>query len=285
MAVIHSQGETLPRHIGPYRILDRIGTGAYGEVYRALDERIPGSPQKVAVKRLRLDWTDEEHPVQERLLRFHRECAILARIDHPNVVRMIDACEFPFPYLVTEFLPGGDLARAMGKGRPFEPEEALRIARGILRGLIALHDSGVVHRDVKPANILLRREWDPVIADLGTARFLDTTALTVRSTVLGTLGYMAPEQLEGEPVDGRADIYALGGILFQMIAGRLPFTAETPFDAIRQICDEEPVSLSTLRPGLPGTVVRWVDRCLEKRPQQRFHSARAALGALEAQAA
>jgi serine/threonine-protein kinase len=270
------------QRVGRYRIRGRLGGGSYGEVFQASVESGFWIGGDVAIKCLRLEEGESPDERAQLLIRFQREREILSQIDHPNVVRLIDSGDEPVPYLVMEFIPGGTLRKLVQPGLPLEVGRVLRIGRGILRGLAALHEKRVVHRDLKPANVLLRENHDPVIGDFGLARALDLNAITIRSTVLGTLAYMAPEQLQGEPADERADIYAAGGILYEMLSGRIPFEGDALQELIRRICEEKPVPLATLRPDLPAPLVSAVERCLEKDPARRFSNVRELLRVLQA---
>ncbi|MBN1421146.1 MAG: serine/threonine protein kinase [Planctomycetes bacterium] len=269
-----------PDRIGPYRILRGIGGGSSSDVYLACDERNGSVSGDVAIKFLR---TNGERDAERRAAirsRFRRECEILAAIRHRNVVRLIAWSLSPTPHLVMEFLPGGSLQDLIANSAPLEVGRALAIARGILEGLRALHGRGVIHRDLKPANILLREDGEACLADLGLARSLAFSHITMRSTIIGTLAYMAPEQLRGEPADERADIYAVGGILYQLLTGRFPFGLVAPADLIRRIIEVPPSSLSALRPDLPRGVAACVHRSLEKDPAMRYRSASDLLAAL-----
>jgi serine/threonine-protein kinase len=275
------QDRALPRSIGPYRVLSRLGSGAFGEVYRAFDERAGAERTDVALKVLRLEGIQDPEERDGRIARFRREYQVLKGIGHPNVVRIIEFGEDPMPYLVEEYVAGGDLRGVIGASMLMPLERALPLMKGILGGLEAIHRQGIVHRDLKPANVLLRSESDPVLADFGLARALERTVLTQQSMVMGTLPYMAPEQLRGERVDSRADVYAFGALFFEALSGLLPREGKSPGEILRSLEREAPPDLATLRTALPAGIGRLVMRCLEKDPDRRFPSAAAVLAELE----
>jgi tetratricopeptide (TPR) repeat protein len=275
------QDRALPRSIGPYRIISRLGSGAFGEVYRAFDERVEAERTDVALKVLRLEGIKDTEERENRMARFRREYQVLKGIGHPNVVRIIGFGDDPMPYLVEEYLGGGDLRAVIGASRLMPLERALPLMRGILGGLEAIHEQGIVHRDLKPGNVLLRSESEAVLADFGLARVLERTVLTQQSMVMGTLPYMAPEQLRGERVDKRADVYAFGALFFEALSGVMPREGKSIGEARKDLDREALPDLATLRPSIPPAVSRLVMRCLEKEPGRRFPSAAAVLDELE----
>ena len=275
------QDRALPRSIGPYRVLSRLGSGAFGEVYRAFDERAGAERTDVALKVLRLEGINDPAEKESRIARFRREYQVLKGIGHPNVVRIIEFGEEPMPYLVEEYLVGGDLRGVIGAAKVMPLERALPLMKGILAGLEAIHRQGIVHRDLKPGNVLLRSESEPVLADFGLARALERTVLTQQSMVMGTLPYMAPEQLRGERVDSRADVYAFGALFYEALSGELPHGGKSAGEIRWSVECEEPPDLATLRPALPAGLARVVMRCLEKDPDRRLQSAAAVIEDLE----
>lgn len=280
--------------LGPYRVLGPLGAGGMGEVYRALDERLG---REVAVKVLPPGFETD----QDRLRRFAREARAAGALNHPNILVVHDLGEHAgAPFLVTELLLGETLRERLRAG-PLPPRKAVETAAQIADGLAAAHERRIVHRDLKPENLFLTADGVVKILDFGLAGSSGTPpdaahgsvreAATVDAgaaaasdpgRVLGTPGYMAPEQVRGLPADHRADIFALGCVLYEMLAGRPPFARSTVADTLAAILTADPA----LRPAgsgagpfaggaaVPPAVARTVAHCLEKRPQDRFQSAR-----------
>ncbi len=266
--------------LGPYQILERIGAGGMGEVYRARDPRLS---REVAVKIL-----PESASVDPlRLHRFQQEARAAGALSHPNVLVVFDVGSHDgMPYLVFEMLEGATLKEHITLG-PLPPRKAVDYAIQIAEGLAAAHDKGIIHRDLKPGNLFVTRSGRVKILDFGLAKLqepLDTTAaasgdsnaeMTTDTEIgkgMGTAGYMSPEQLQGLPVDHRADIFALGTVLYEMLSGRRAFPGRSA-PAIREaILRSDASSLVAVR-DIPPTLARLVQRCLEKNPTERFQSA------------
>ncbi|MER7007318.1 protein kinase [Dactylosporangium sp. NPDC000555] len=263
---------------GRYELRSVIGRGGMAEVWQAVDARL-GRP--VAVKLLH----DKGSADPSLPKRFEREARTVARLSHPNIVAVHDVgVDDGTPYLVMELVQGRSLADELAAG-PLDPRRAVRLAEQVCDALAAAHDAGVVHRDVKPANILIGGEDRVKVCDFGIARVTDRaqTALTAPATVIGTSAYMAPEQVLGEPADARSDLYALGCVLYAMLAGRPPFVADSPVQVALQQVHETPVPLAALRPGLPAQLTALVGALLAKRAADRPASAaqvRVALAAI-----
>ncbi len=268
--------------LGPYQILAPLGRGGMGEVYRARDLRLG---REVAVKVL------PEHLAAdpERLARFEREAQAVAALAHPNILTLYDiGREQGAPFAVTELLEGVTLRqRLAGAALPWR--EALEIAAAVAEGLAAAHAKGIVHRDVKPENLFLTGDGRVKILDFGLARVeapvsaeLETgpyvPCQTDPGTVVGTVGYMAPEQLRGLPVDARGDLFALGCVLYELLAGRRPFAGRTAAETAAAILHDEPAPLA----DVPPEAERLVRHCLAKEPGQRPASARDLAVALRA---
>ncbi len=271
--------------LGPYRIVAKLGAGGMGEVFRAHDPRLG---RDVAVKVL----PPAVAMSPDRLRRFAQEARAAAALSHPNVLAVYDVHdEGETPYVVTELLEGQTLKEALLSGR-LPVRRAVEIAVQVASGLAAAHQKGIVHRDVKPANIFLTADGRAKVLDFGLARFVeasDTSGLatcladgpgTMPGAVLGTVGYMAPEQVRGEAVDARADVFALGVVCYEMLAGRRAFTGETAVEVMAAIVRAEPPALPA--DLVPPALERTVRRCLEKQPGQRFQSASDLAFALEA---
>ena len=268
--------------LGPYEILAPLGAGGMGEVYRAHDARLV---RDVAIKVLPELFASDP----DRLARFEREGRAVAALSHPNIRAIHDFAREPAAragqaetvYAVMELLEGQTLRDRLASGA-LPVRKAVPIAAQIAQGLAAAHDHGIAHRDLKPENLFLTRDDRVKILDFGLAKLLDpggaaTTVTggdgTQAGTVMGTAGYMAPEQVRGLPVDHRADIFALGAVLYEMLAGRRAFQGETGADTMTAILEREPPAIEN--PGAPVTpsLDRIVRRCLEKRPEARFQSA------------
>ncbi|HWE28649.1 MAG TPA: protein kinase [Polyangia bacterium] len=269
---------------GRYRLDERLGAGGMGVVYKGEDN---GSRNKVAVKFLH----DAFAGMPDLVKRFEREVAAMRCIDHPNLVGIVDSgVEAGVPYLVMDFQSGKPLAELVERGA-LPPARAVGLARQILAGVAAAHASGVVHRDLKPDNIMLLDDVDGdfvKIFDFGLAKMVhgstQATKLTNTGFALGTPSYMAPEQATGAPTDERADIYAIGVMLYHMVTGRVPFEADSPMAVLLKHADETPVP-----PRKAARHVRISDeleaailRALEKEPAKRWPSAEAFAGVLAA---
>jgi len=267
--------------LGPYEIVSRIGAGGMGEVWRARDTRLE---RDVAIKVLPASLA---HDPQFRL-RFEREAKTISQLNHPNICQIHDVGESPqdhTSYLVMELLEGESLADRLTRGvLPFS--EVLRYGAQIAEALAAAHRAGITHRDLKPGNIMLTRSGAKLL-DFGLAKgaqaaspiqFDGTGAtehkpLTAQGTILGTLPYMSPEHLEGKEADHRADIWALGCILYEMASGRPPFAANSSASLIGAILKDEPLPPSRFQPVVPAPLDRVVMTCLAKNPEERWQSA------------
>jgi len=265
--------------LGPYEIVSRIGAGGMGEVWRARDTRLE---RDVAIKVLPASLA---HDPQFRL-RFEREAKTISQLNHPNICQIHDvgeSAEEQMSYLVMELLDGESLADRLTRGViPFS--EALRFGAQIAEALAAAHRAGIIHRDLKPGNIMLTRSGAKLL-DFGLAKgaqapiqFDGTGAtehkpLTAQGTILGTVPYMSPEQLEGMEADHRADIWALGCILYEMAAGRPPFSGNSSASLIGAILKDQPLPPSSFQTVIPAPLDRVVMTCLAKNPEERWQSA------------
>ncbi len=262
--------------LGPYKILASIGAGGMGEVYRARDPRLE---REVAIKVLPAEVSRDP----DRLARFEREAKALAALSHPNILAIHDfGREGDVTYAVTELLEGETLRPRVGRGAlPWR--EAVEIGASIAEGLSAAHAAGIVHRDLKPENVFITRDGRVKVLDFGLAKVLTgppAEAETVTSppqgttagTILGTVGYMAPEQVRGEPADHRSDVFAFGGVLYEMLAGRRAFRGRTALETLSAILKEQPPEIVLTQPGISTELDRIVAHCLEKAPERRFQS-------------
>jgi eukaryotic-like serine/threonine-protein kinase len=262
-------------HLGPYEILSVLGSGGMGEVYRARDPRLG---RDVAIKVFLAGFSADA----DRVRRFEREARAAAALNHPNILAVYDiGTHGGSPYIVSELLDGDTLREQIAKGA-LPVRKAVDYASQLTRGLAAAHAKGIVHRDLKPENVFVTRDCRVKILDFGLAKTASATAVgsdvtrtpqTLEGTVLGTVGYMAPEQLRGEPTDGRTDIFAVGVILHELITSQRPFHRASAADSMTAVLREEPPDLA-LQPGTPATLARIVRRCLEKDPIDRFQTAR-----------
>ncbi len=265
--------------LGPYEILSPLGAGGMGEVYRARDTKLN---RDVAIKVLPAHLAGDA----EARARFEREAQAVAALSHPNILAIHDfGVEDGVAYSVTELLDGETLRQRLS-GSPLHGRKATDFGIQIARGLAAAHARGIVHRDLKPENIFLTRDGHVKILDFGLARMTGpagvaaTNAPTVESphtapgTVMGTMGYMSPEQVRGRETDHRTDIFAFGAVLYEMLSGRRAFRGESAADTMMAILKEEPPDLSETNHAVPAPLERLVRHCLEKNPEDRFQSAR-----------
>ncbi len=265
-----------PVRIAEYTIERTLGSGSFGEVFLARD----AAGGAVAIKLL-LPEAARDAAARRR---FEREARASLGVRHPNVVAAIATGAYEDrPFLVTEFASGGSLLDLLERERRLAPDRALRIAADVFRGLGAIHRAGLVHRDLKPANVLLAADGRAQIADLGLTRSVsvERTLLTREGLILGTPAFVAPEQVErGESVDGRADLYSAGVMLYQMLAGVLPFTCTEPLDLLRAHVGEIPPDPARFAP-IPGAVSAFVSRLLAKDPGARPRDAAAAIAVID----
>ncbi len=270
-----------PRILGEYELLDRLGTGGMGEVYRARHRRLK---KLVALKLIR----QENHGSADALARFRREMEAVGQLDHPHVVEAHDAGEQDgVVYLVLKLIDGVDLYRLVQERGPLPAAEACELIRQAALGLQYLHERGLVHRDIKPSNLMRAPAGTVKVLDLGLSRLHSATAageLTATNTVMGTLDFIAPEQIDNAAgVDGRADLYSMGATLFYLLTGQAPFAhRQKRLAKIKAHGEETPPDVRSLRPELPEGVAALVARLLAKRPEERLASAQELADALAA---
>ena len=273
--------DLIGQSIGQYHILERLGEGGMAIVYKALDTRLE---REVALKIIR---TEKLVPatMDKTLKRFEREAKALARLNHPHIVSVTDYGEQAGqPYLVMPYLPGGTLKKYL-TGRPIPWKDAARLLAPIARALDYAHQQGIVHRDVKPSNILITQSGQPMLSDFGVAKILDveeTLDLTGTGVGIGTPDYMAPEQGFGHSIDARMDVYALGVVFYEMVTGRRPYQADTPL-AIMLKKNTEPLPRPTqFAPSLPRAVENHLIKALARDPANRFQTMGEMAASLEA---
>ena len=255
-----------PRRISSYTLLEPIGHGGMAVVYRARQETLD---RTVAVKLL----SENLAASAEFMERFRREARTAANMNHPNVITVHDFGQDDrgVPYLVLEYIEGSTLADLMDAG--LDDERIPDLLDQIAGGLDYAHARGVIHRDIKPGNVLMTEDGRAVLADFGLAWLLEGAHLTQAGGVIGTPEYMSPEQAAGEPIDHRSDVYALGVVLYEMLVGERPFIAETPIGVLLQHLQQPAPSILSVRPDLPKAVGNVLDRALAKDPAERFGSA------------
>ena len=272
--------------IGPYTVLGKLGEGGMGEVYRARDSKLK---REVAIKVLPADVAHD----RERLARFQREAEVLASLNHPNIAHVYGFEELGNPaeaghyrgLLMMELVEGEDLSQRIRRGA-IPLDEALPIAKQIAEALEAAHDAGIIHRDLKPANIKVREDGTVKVLDFGLAKALGqdlktsgpqdlvnsptitSPAMTMRGVILGTAAYMSPEQAKGKAVDKRADIWAFGCVLYEMLTGRRTFAGDDVTDIITSVMRDTP-DWAALPPATPGAIRILLRRCIEKDPRKR----------------
>ncbi|HVH57292.1 MAG TPA: protein kinase [Vicinamibacterales bacterium] len=267
---------TTGTRLGAYEIVSLVGVGGMGEVYRARDPRLR---RDVAIKVLPAAVATDA----DRLRRFEQEAQAAGHLNHPNILVVHDiGTTDGSPYLVSELLDGETLRQRLTAG-PLSAGAAIDILTQITRGLRGAHESGIVHRDLKPENVFVTRDGRVKILDFGLAKLIvpdaapvgDATAThhhTRPGVVMGTVGYMAPEQVRGEVADHRCDIFAFGAVMFEVLTGTRAFKGQSEMDVLTDILRTDAPDVTTLKPELPAALARIVARCLEKRPASRFQS-------------
>src|SRR5215470_13335120 len=275
--------------LGPYEIVSPLGAGGMGEVYRARDTRLG---RDVALKILPESFAFD----RERLHRFEQESRAVAAFNHPNILAIHDVGQHNgSPFLVSELLEGESLRAVLDRGA-LPQRKVIDYGVQIAQGLAIAHAKGIVHRDLKPENLFLTKEGRLKILDFGLAKVVQkdcgtdvdsdgatvTSAQTAAGMVMGTASYMAPEQVRGESIDARTDIFALGAVLYEMLAGHRAFRRDTSAETMTAVLKDDPPELTELQHPVPPALDRIVRRCLEKSPEQRFQSAKDLAFAMEA---
>ena len=270
--------ELLPNStLSHYRIVSKIGAGGMGEVYRAHDSRLD---REVAIKLLPLDIAGDE----DRLRRFEQEAKATSALNHPNILTVYDiGAHEGAPFIVAELLDGEELRQRLDEG-PIPLRKVTEYAQQIVSGLSAAHERGIVHRDLKPENLFITKDDRVKILDFGLAKLRHSAAeqngsedatrkaITNPGVVMGTVGYMSPEQVRGHATDHRSDLFSFGAVLHEMITGRRAFRRETMAETMSAILKEEPEELTQSNPNVSPALDRIVRRCLEKKPERRFQS-------------
>jgi hypothetical protein len=254
--------------LGHYEVLEILGRGGFGIVVRAFDEVL----QRVVAIKVLAPHLASTSPARKRFLREARSAGC---IRHDNVVQIYAVEEQPLPYLVMEHIPGKTLQQKLDQTGPLEVADVLHIGQQIARGLAAAHEQGLIHRDVKPGNILLEShvEQKVKLTDFGLARAADDASLSQSGVVAGTPLYMAPEQARGDALDHRADLFSLGSVLYTMVSGRPPFRAATALAVLKRVADDTPRPIPQIIPEVPQWLCDLIARLHAKDPAQRFQSA------------
>jgi serine/threonine-protein kinase len=265
--------------LGRYDIIRVLGKGAMGLVYEARD---PNLDRRVAIKTIKVENLSEE-AAAEYEARFRTEAHSAARLQHPNIVSVYDSDRHgDMAFLVMEFIQGEDLKHHLDAGRRYSLEETLRMVRDLLSALDYAHRQNIVHRDVKPANLLIEADGRVKLTDFGVARIQDSGEATrTQGTMVGTLKYMSPEQVQGLPIDARADLFAVGVVLYQLLTGKRPFDGDTDFAIIQQIVGHVPAAPSSFNTLLPPAIDAVMARALAKKRDQRFATAQEFSAALQ----
>jgi len=264
--------------LGPYEIVSPLGAGGMGEVYRCRDPRLK---REVAIKVLPQAFSLDA----DRLRRFEQEALATAALNHPNILAVFDIGTIEgSPYVVSELLEGETLRERLRSGS-IAVRKALDYALQIAHGLAAAHEKGIIHRDLKPENLFVTKDGRVKILDFGLAKLTQdepgthtslptATHGTEAGVVMGTAGYMSPEQVRGIALDPRSDIFSFGAILYEMLSGKRAFHGDTAADTMSAILKEDPPDLNETNRNVSPALERVVQHCLEKNPEQRFHSAR-----------
>lgn len=253
---------------GRYNVIRALGGGGMARVYLAHDEVLG---RDVALKVLRDQYAEDEEFAE----RFKREARSAASLSHPNIVSVYDrgVAEDGTSYIAMEHIPGGSLKERISRDGPLDPDDAAGVALQITGALEAAHEHGVIHRDIKPHNVLLTSTGAVKVADFGIARAAAATSISHTSLVLGTAGYMSPEQALGEPVDARSDLYSLGVVLYEMLTGELPYSADNPVAVSMKHVNEPLRPPKELNPEIPDGMNAVVTKLLSKQPGDRYESA------------
>src|SRR5436190_3114513 len=252
--------------VGKYRIVERLGRGGMGTVYKAIDETLD---REVAIKVLNADLGDSD-----LLKRFRAEAVTLARLNHPGIATLYELYRDDTELLmVMEFVRGETVHELSERMGALAPPQAAHLAMQVLDALSHAHRAGVVHRDLKPANLMITELGIVKVMDFGIARVLGTEHFTQGGYMMGTPAYMAPEQVLGGDIDGRADLYAVGVVLYRLLSGQLPFSADTAIAMVQKQVNDSPIPIAQFQPDLPGWCAKVLTRALAKSPAERFQTA------------
>src|SRR4051812_18925518 len=258
--------------LGRYRIERVLGKGAMGVVYEGFDPRLS---RRVAIKTI-LKHNLDEALAKDYSARFVREAQAVGKLNHPNIVQVHDfGEEGDIAYLVLEFIKGRELKSYFDKNERFDMKEVVRVMSELCEALDYAHKAGIVHRDVKPGNVMLDAEMRVKLTDFGVARIQESgAAMTQAGTMVGTPAFMSPEQITGKPVDARSDVFSAGVILYQFLTGEMPFTGAGAWTIAKKIMQDDPAAPSTLDGTISPLYDKIVSKSLAKQPAHRYQSAR-----------
>ncbi len=255
------------RIIGNYQIIELLGVGGMGTVFKGIDRMVE---REVAVKVLRSDIAGQPDLLQ----RFRAEAVTLAKVSHPNVATLYSFFNEGDEYfMVMEFVPGRNLDEYVGQAGKLPLDKAVAIFSQAADGIAAAHQKGILHRDIKPANIMVTHDGVVKVMDFGIARALRSSRMTRDGRIVGTVEYMAPERIEGNEDDARSDVYSLGVVLYELLAGRLPFVSDSEFQIMRAHLSVQAPSVRELCADVPESIADAVQKALAKRPDERFSTA------------
>jgi len=260
--------------VGSYKVLEKIGEGGMGAVYKGVDLMLE---REVAIKALRPELARQPDVVE----RFRAEAVTLAKLNHPNIATLYSFLRQGDDYfMVMEFVRGETLDSVLQRSASMPIDRAISMFCQALEGIDHAHKMGIIHRDIKPANVMLTQTGSIKVMDFGIARVLGTARMTRQGSVIGTVEYMSPEQVRGEETDARSDIYSLGILLYEMLAGRVPFSHLSEYELMKRQIEEVPPPPHEFQPGIPTMVEAAVLRALAKKPGDRFQTAEAMRSAL-----
>ena len=252
---------------GRYEIIDELGKGGMGKVYRVEDTKVK---EEIALKLIKSEIAADKKTIE----RFRNELKIARKISHRNICRMYDLGEEGFlQYITMEFVAGEDLKRFVKRAGQLTSGKAIYIAKQVATGLTEAHRLGVIHRDLKPQNIMIDQDGNARIMDFGIARFVDSDKLTGSGVMIGTPEYMSPEQAEVKEVDKRTDIYSLGVVMYEMVTGQVPFEGETPLSIVMKHKTTMPRNVRDINTLVPKELASIIAKCLEKDRNNRYQSA------------
>lgn len=266
------------KKIGKYKILCILGKGGMGIVYKALD---PDIEREVAIKTIRFDTLTDGTEKDDLMARFIREARAAGKLAHPNIITVYDVGkEKDVTYIVMQYIEGQSLQAVVDSGKKLSIQEIIELMKPLCDSLDYAHNNGIVHRDIKPANIMIDKSGKPFLADFGVAR-IETSTMTQAGTTVGTLSYMSPEQIQGQTVDGRSDIFALGVILYELLSGKKPFFGDNISTIVYKIVHEEPQRITEVNQDLPRGFEYVIKKTLAKNPEDRYQTCQELVSDLE----